>query len=71
MIKTEYPGFIKDDTPGRARAILNNDAASLQAYREARAKERAIAQVVNEVNTLKQDMSDIKRMLAQLIDGNK
>lgn len=71
MIKTEYTGFIKDDTPGRARAILNNDAASLQAYREARAKERALTQVVSEVNTLKQDMKDIKQLLIKLIDGNK
>jgi hypothetical protein len=71
MMKTEYPGFIKDDTPGRARAILNNDAASLQAYREARSKDRALQQVVGEVNNLKQDIGEIKQLLAQLINGNK
>jgi hypothetical protein len=69
MIKTEFPGFMKDDTPGRARAVLNIDSAGLQAYKDARAKELALTQVVEEVNGLKQDMTDIKRMLEILTNG--
>lgn len=69
MIKTEFPGFIKDDTPGRAQAVLNIDSVGLQAYRDARAKELAMARVVEEVNGLKQDMTDIKRMLEILTNG--
>jgi hypothetical protein len=71
MIKTEFPGYMKDDTPGQARAILNIDNASLQAYRDARAKDIALSKVVGEVNTLKNDIGDIKKLLTQLITGNK
>ncbi len=71
MIKTEFPGYVKDDTPGQARAILNIDNASLQAYRDARAKDIALSKVVGEVNTLKNDIGDIKKLLTQLITGNK
>jgi hypothetical protein len=70
MIKTEFPGYMKDDTPGQARAILNTDAVSLNAYREARSKDRALKNVVEEVGNLKQDMNDIKAMLMKLINGN-
>lgn len=71
MIKTEFPGYMKDGTPGQARAILNIDNASLQAYRDARAKDIALTQIVGEVNTLKNDIGDIKKLLTQLITGNK
>lgn len=71
MIKTEFSGYMKDDTPGQARAILNIDNASLQAYKDARAKDIALTKVVSEVNALKNDIGDIKKLLTQLITGNK
>ncbi len=46
MIKTEFPGYMKDDTPGQARAILNIDNVSLQAYRDARAKDIALTKLL-------------------------
>lgn len=66
MINTEYPGFVKDDTPGRARAILNIDNASFNAYKQARAKDLALAAITDEVTTLRQDINDIKNLLIQL-----
>lgn len=71
MIKTEFPGYMKDDTPGQARAILNIDNASFQAYKEARAKDLALTKVVSEVDSIKHDIGDIKKLLTQLINGNK
>jgi hypothetical protein len=71
MIKTEYPGYVKDDTPGRVKAVLNTDNASLQAYKDARAKDIALTKVVGEVSSLKNDIGDIKKLLSQLINGNK
>ncbi len=71
MIKTEFPGYMKDDTPGQARAILNIDNASLQAYKDARAKDIALTRVVSEVDSLKHDIGDIKKLLSQIINGNK
>lgn len=71
MIKTEYPGYVKDNVSGRVKAILNIDNASLQAYREARAKDIALTKVVSEVDSIKNDIGDIKKLLTQLINGNK
>lgn len=71
MIKTEYPGYVKDNVPGRVKAILNIDNASLQAYKEARAKDIALTKVVSEVDSIKNDIGDIKKLLTQLINGNK
>jgi len=71
MIKTEYSGYVKDDTPGRVKAVLNTDNTSLQAYKDARAKDIALNKMASEVNTLKQDMGDIKNLLIKIINGNK
>ena len=71
MIKTEYSGYVKDDTPGRVKAVLNTDNVSLQAYKDARAKDIALNRMASEVNTLKQDMGDIKNLLIKIINGNK
>jgi endonuclease III len=67
MIKTDHPGFAKDDTRGRAQAVLNIDNVSYTAYKEARAKERQLSDVINEVGTLKQDINDIKSLLANIV----
>ena len=69
MMKTDHPGFIKDDTPGLAQAVLNIDNASYKSFKEKRAKELKLREVANDVNVLKRDMGEIKNMLANLIDG--
>lgn len=71
MIKTEFSGYVKDDTPGQARAILNTDNTSLVAYKAARNREQALSNVVQEVNNLKQDITEIKHLLVKLIDGKQ
>lgn len=71
MINTEYPGFIKDDTPGQARAVLNIDNASFESFKQVRNRERALKDVSKDVDQLKQDMADIKSLLMQLVNGNK
>lgn len=67
MIKTDHPGFAKDDTRGRAQAVLNIDNVSYNAYKETRAKEMKLKQVVEEVGALKQDMHEIKSLLANIV----
>lgn len=67
MIKTDFPGYQKDDTPGRAQAVLNIDNVSYKAYKEARAKEQKIKEVIEEVGSLKQDINDIKSLLANIV----
>jgi hypothetical protein len=67
MIKTDHPGFAKDDTRGRAQAVLNIDNVSYKAYKETRAKEMKMNEVVAEVNTLKQDINEIKSLLSNIV----
>ena len=73
MIKTDHPGFAKDDTRGRAQAVLNIDNVSYSAYKEARAKEQQLRNVINEVSVLKKDINDIKSLLTNIaskLNGN-
>ena len=71
MNRTDTPGFMKDDTPGQARAVLNIDNASYTAFKLARDKERDLQQVKSEVQSMKQDINDIKMLLTQLINGKQ
>lgn len=71
VVKTEYAGYVKDDTPGQCRAVLNTDNASYKAYRESRTKNVALAQVIRDVDNIKHDMSEIKTMLLHLINGKQ
>lgn len=71
MIKTEFPGYMKDDTPGQVRAVLNIDNNSLVAYKAARRKEQALTEVVNDIDNLKRDMADIKDLLTKLVNGKQ
>lgn len=71
MNRTNVPGFVKDETPGQARAVLNIDTASYAAYKMARDKDREIQEVKDEVQSIKQDVNDIKMLLTQLINGKQ
>lgn len=51
-----------------SKAVLNTNARSLDKYREEREKLMKLSRVVEETDKLKQDMADIKSMLAQLLE---
>ena len=51
-----------------SKAVLNTNARSLDKYREEREKLMKLSIVVEETDKLKQDMADIKSMLAQLLE---
>jgi hypothetical protein len=56
-------GFLRDDSG----AIINVDNNKLQAYKLRREAEN---RKENEINTLKQEMSEIKSLLVQLLEKN-
>jgi hypothetical protein len=57
-------GFVKQpDNPGSS---LNTDLAGLKAYKLRKQKEQ---QKENEINNLKQELSEIKDLLLKLIDN--
>lgn len=60
----DHENLVRDD---KSNAVLNTDLSSLQAYRERRAKS---LKMVQDVENLKSDVSEIKNLLLQLIEKN-
>lgn len=60
-------GYVKDLSN---RAILSTDTAALEAYKLRRKKAAETQAKLDEINTLKQDVAEIKDLLRQLL-GSK
>lgn len=60
-------GYVKDMSN---RAILSTDTAALEAYKLRRKKAAETQAKLDEINTLKQDVAEIKDLLRQLL-GSK
>ena len=50
------------------QAILNTNIDSLTAYKKRKAKEREIDQAFDDINTMKQEMQDIKTLMQRILD---
>ena len=62
-IKVEgEPGFVRDQNTG---AILNTNKSEIQ---QAKARKKARLQQQNELDNLKQDVSDMKIMLSKILE---
>jgi len=73
FLKVEgHDGLYRDASTG---AIVNRDPNGFQAYMEsvrlAREKEQQIQSHADEINTLKNEMTEIKSLLLQLINKDK
>lgn len=64
--KTEHPEYAREKD---SSAILNIDTPSFVRYKDERARIMRIDQLANEVQSIKNDMDDIKKLLQQLLDG--
>jgi hypothetical protein len=58
-------GFIKDT---ESKAIINVDTSSLIAYKKRREYHRTLETQVEQINILKNEVSEIKTMLIQVLD---
>jgi len=68
MEKPKFAKIVDHETLVRdtdTNAVLNTDMTSLEKYRAKRDKDR---QMQNDVENLKQDMSEIKQLLQQLVN---
>jgi|TARA_S200002703_G_scaffold2466_2_gene3843 hypothetical protein len=54
----------------KSNAIVSVDNSSLAAYKAARAKEKQINNVMEEVQDLRVELTEIKNMLKALVNGN-
>ena len=66
LIPTEDVRFAKDV---RSKAILNIDMASYESFKSERQRVLRQQQLEQQVSSLQQDMSDIKQLLQQLLNG--
>lgn len=64
--KTEDPSLLRDMHTG---AIINNDMAAYKAFLNEREKGMRIDSVTKEIQELQDDVSQIKHMLQQLLNG--
>lgn len=73
FLKVEgHASLIRDTSTG---AILNNNRTEYEEYlhqkRKAEAREVEISQHTEDINNIKNDLSDIKKLLKQLLITNK
>lgn len=61
--KTDADGFARDP---RSKAIINTNKQSMAQYKQQRAERLARESLSDEVNSLKQDVQDIKNMLQEI-----
>jgi len=64
LIKTEYPGLMRDTT---SHAIINTNKEAFDNYKAARDEKLRVQKLIGEVNVLKREVSEIKQLLLQLI----
>ncbi len=63
MHKTEAPGFYKSCDG----ILINKDNEALDAYKKRKLKEHRLEVMINEIDTLKNDISEIKELLKGLV----
>lgn len=51
----------------KSNAVLNTDLDALDKYKKRRAREKQVNKVVEEVDSLRQEMTEIKSLLMQLV----
>ena len=65
-VKTEDPSFVRDPS---STAILNIDKVAYRRFREERERLLEIQRTIAGVQTLRGEMSQIKQLLLQLVNG--
>jgi len=61
----DNPDLIRDMG---TQAILNTNIDALSAYKKQKAKYREIDQAFNDINNMKQEMSELKTLMQRILD---
>ena len=64
LIKTEHPGFVRDT---ESQAVINTDVEAYKNYKLLRDEKLKVRQLSNEVESIKQDVQEIKHLLKMLV----
>jgi len=60
--------YTRDDN---SKAVLNSDTRALAQYKIARAQRRKMESSLDDINTLKEEMGEIKSLLKELLEARK
>ena len=66
IVKTEDANYGRDTD---SHAVINTNASAYQIYKQQRSQLSTVSTLQNEVTSLKQDISEIKQLLGQLIQN--
>lgn len=66
--KTNTPGFFKDTETG---AIINKNEMDYEKFKAAREEIKKNKQMAVKIDSLENELKDIKSLLLQLVNGNK
>jgi hypothetical protein len=61
----ENPELIRDMD---SKAVLNTNLTALQSYKKKREKQQEIQSAVDDINTMKQDINDLKSLMQRILD---
>jgi hypothetical protein len=61
----ENPELIRDMD---SKAVLNTNTTALQSYKKRREKQQEIDQSISDINTMKQDINDLKSLMQRILD---
>jgi protein subunit release factor A len=65
MLEQEHK-YIRDS---HSKAAINTDVDALRRYKARKAESKRILDLKNEVDSIKDEMSEIKHLLTQLVDN--
>jgi hypothetical protein len=58
------PELIRDM---KNQALLNKDNNALHSYKKAKVRSKEMCNTINDINTMKEEMNDIKSMMQQIL----
>ena len=61
----DAPGYVRDTT---TTAVLNTDNSALQLYKKKREKQHEMKAAVDDINTMKQDINDLKTLMQRILE---
>ncbi len=61
----DNPNLVRDT---RNQAVLNSDVDGLAAYKKKREKQQQMESAVDDINTMKQDINELKTLMQRILE---
>jgi len=65
FVKTENPGYVRDTD---SMAVINTDIESFKNYKLMREEKLKVQRLTSEVDSLKQDLNQLKNLLTKVLE---